>query len=280
MATFDGVDYLFGCDPELFVFDLEQSRYVGAYGIVPGTKEQPHMLDGGMVQVDGLALEFGIAPAEDEEEFIRNIKHVMDQIHTMIGPRYSLHAVPLVIFDEDIIKNSPSENLELGCEPDFCGYLREANPAPTLSDPCMRSGGGHIHIGWGSNVDGDKQTHFDHCCLLARQMDATLGLGSLYWDRDSRRRAIYGRPGAFRPKSYGMEYRTASNAWMQREETQRMAFKLSLMAIEQLHRDNYIGETTVNGMEPAEIIHHNYSSKATAMIDRLMPVVRSGFLAF
>jgi hypothetical protein len=46
-----------GADPEVFVRNAE-GEPVPACGLIPGTKAEPHRVDSGAVQVDGLALEF------------------------------------------------------------------------------------------------------------------------------------------------------------------------------------------------------------------------------
>jgi hypothetical protein len=45
-------------------------------------------------------------------------------------------------------------------------------------------------------------------------MDLFVGCQMIEFDKDTDRRQLYGKPGAFRKKSYGFEYRTASNAWI------------------------------------------------------------------
>ena len=42
----------------------------------------------------------------------------------------------------------------------------------------------------------------------------TIGIYAQMWDGDHKRRQMYGAAGAFRPKTYGMEYRTLSNKWI------------------------------------------------------------------
>jgi hypothetical protein len=235
MPTLDGVTYLIGCDPEGFLFDKKMNEYVGAYGVIPGTKHEPYRLDEGMVQVDGLALEFGIDPCDTKEEFVSRIEYVLSQIKTQfLNDNLELRFVPAVTFSAAVFQEQPAENLELGCDPDYDAYTLEANQRP--EDPgFLRSGGGHVHIGWGSNFDTQGKNHTNHCAFLAKQLDATLGLMSFLWDKDSTRRKLYGNRGAFRAKPYGMEYRTLSNAWLNSKETQELVFDTTFKAITLLH---------------------------------------------
>ena len=43
-------------------------------------------------------------------------------------------------------------------------------------------------------------------------MDMYVGLPSILYDKDSRRRSLYGKAGAFRLTPYGLEYRVLSSA--------------------------------------------------------------------
>jgi len=68
----------------------------------------------------------------------------------------------------------------------------------------MRSAGGHIHV----------ETSLDKAAVI-RAMDLFLGVPSLILDsKGGMRRQLYGKAGAYRPKSYGVEYRTLSNFWI------------------------------------------------------------------
>jgi hypothetical protein len=45
-------------------------------------------------------------------------------------------------------------------------------------------------------------------------LDATLASQEMRWCKDTVRPTMYGALGNFRPKSYGLEYRTLSNSWL------------------------------------------------------------------
>lgn len=202
---------LVGADPEVFVKD-GKGRFRSAHGLIPGTKREPHRVQNGAVQVDGMALEFNIDAASTREEFVRNIGSVLGQMAAMV-PDYEIAIVPTAVFHGNHMRRQPEEALELGCEPDFDAYKAEENPRPG-NNTTMRTAAGHVHIGFTEGADPKDPEHIQRCCTLIQHLDSFIGLPSMLWDADTKRRLMYGRAGAFRPKSYGVEYRTPSNAWL------------------------------------------------------------------
>lgn len=203
---------LIGADPELFLQN-EQGVFVSAHNMIPGDKKKPHPVKFGAVQRDGTAAEFNIDPAHNVAEFSRNINTVMTQLRQMT-PGYNLSPTPSVFYEPKYFADSiPDSAKELGCEPDYNGWTLSENPKPDAATN-LRTGAGHIHIGWTENAYEFNARHFAKCAQMARQMDYYLGIWSLLWDPDPTRRQLYGKAGAFRPKPYGMEYRTMSNRWL------------------------------------------------------------------
>lgn len=203
----------FGCDPELFLRNIKTGEYVSAHGIIPGTKEEPHKVGLGAVQVDGMAVEFNIDPVKSGEDFSTSVKHVLAQLSEMIGPDLELVAKPTVHFSDEVFAAQPKEALELGCDPDYNAYTGEQNTPPN-GDVKFRTGAGHIHIGWCEGVDVNDPEHIEVCRTVIKQMDYFLGVTSHFWDKDTERRQLYGKQGAYRVKPYGVEYRPLSNAWL------------------------------------------------------------------
>lgn len=206
---------LIGSDPEVFMYRLGKAK--SAHGVIPGTKDNPYPVKDGAVQVDGMALEFNINPAATKKEFVSNLKSVMGTLNTMIPKGHELKATPTAHFSAYYMRKQPAEAKELGCDPDFNAYKDgEANPRPN-GKVNFRTGAGHVHIGWTNNQDINHPDHIEACCILTRELDYYLGLGSMLFDPDTQRRELYGKAGAFRPKPYGCEYRVLSNAWLNDE---------------------------------------------------------------
>jgi len=202
---------LVGADPEVFVKD-KRGRFRSAHGLIEGTKKEPFKVKNGAVQVDGMALEFNIDAASTRDEFVHNIGSVLQQLAAMV-PDYELAIVPTATFHGNHMRVQPEVALELGCEPDFDAYKAKENPRPN-NRTTMRTAAGHVHIGFTEGADPQDPEHIQRCITLIKHLDVFIGLPSMLWDNDAKRRMMYGKAGAFRPKSYGVEYRTPSNAWL------------------------------------------------------------------
>lgn len=206
--------FTFGADPELFVKD-ETGKYVTAAGLIPGTKEEPHKVPNGAVQVDGMAAEFNIDPVSNFDDFERNITSVLESLKGFLPKGYDLVRLPSLSFTADAFMAAPEEAKILGCDPDFNAWTGQVNTPPDCADePLLRCAGGHIHIGWTKDADAGDFQHVMHCRDLVKQLDWYLGAWSLKVDSDSNRRRLYGKAGAYRPKPYGVEYRVLSNFWL------------------------------------------------------------------
>ena len=212
---------LCGVDPELFV--MQNGIYKSAHGLIKGDKLNPFPVDKGAVQVDGMALEFNIDPASSEKEFITNINTVMKILKDMV-PEYDVVADPVAYFTREYMDAQPKEAKMLGCEPDFNGWTMDKNIKPDVDAP-FRTGAGHIHVGVCEGQDINDQSFFEVCCNAVKEMDVFLGLPSMFYDNDTKRRELYGKAGAFRPKSYGFEYRTLSNRWLANDDLMSWVYK-------------------------------------------------------
>lgn len=212
---------LVGCDPEVFV--KQGGFFKSAFGLIKGDKKNPQKVPNGAVQVDGMALEFNIDPASTEDQFSYNVQDVFNTMKLMV-PEYEVVASPVAHFDADYMRQQPDAALELGCDPDYNAWTGLANIKPDGNRP-MRTASGHVHIGWTENEDINRQDHVGACHMIVKQLDFYLGLPSLMYDGDVLRREMYGKAGCYRPKSYGVEYRTMSNAWLKSEKLMRWVFR-------------------------------------------------------
>lgn len=225
------MNILLGADPELFL--SEHGKFVSAHQVIPGTKKNPFPVKLGAVQVDGMAVEFNISPAASESQWVTNVDTVLRELRRMVPENLDINITATADFDERYMEAQPMEAKMLGCDPDFCAYTGEPNPAPSLH-PTMRTAAGHIHVGWTEGMDVGNPNHIYSCMVLAIQLDYALGLPSIIHDPDTRRREMYGMPGSFRPKSYGMEYRVLSNFWLNSVQLMREVYNNTIFAHQSL----------------------------------------------
>lgn len=224
-------EFLVGADPELFVMKMHDGcnlNPVSAHNLMPGTKENPVRVDYGAIQVDGVAAEFNIDPASSAEEFSLFREAVVNQMLDVIRENGSYHLVaqPTAFFDQEYFDSLPAGVKVLGCTPDYNAWTLRTNEPPHTDQP-FRTGGGHLHVGWGNFFDDTSRDndHFMDCVDAVRQLDMILFPISHLWDRDQKRRELYGKAGAFRSKQYGVEYRPLSNAWVGNEKIERWLFE-------------------------------------------------------
>lgn len=256
------MNILIGCDPELFVKDFNGSL-LSAHAMIPGTKKYPHHVEKGAVQVDGMALEFNIDPAYTEQMFVDNVIHVMAQMNRMIRGHFYIN--PVAHFGEEMIKAQPKEAVELGCDPDYNGWSKEVNTPPNVNAP-FRTASGHIHVGWGEKRDMSSAMSFFEAADMACQLDFYLGLPSLLIDKDTTRKELYGKAGAFRNKPYGMEYRVLSNFWLTDPYLMGWAYRAARKGAEDMLTEKCFLPVDCGDIQ--NVINTNDVESAMAIIDR------------
>lgn len=205
-----------GTDTELFLRDFETRKPVPVCGLLGGTKRKPRLLpelgEGFAVQEDNVMVEFNLPPASSRGEFISNTSKMMEYLTEYFRPKgLELVCAASMRFDPADLNTKQAQTF--GCEPDFDAWNLSENDVDR-SDPSLetlRTAGGHIHVSY--SCDGNAPTP-ESRLLLVKAMDVFLGAPSLYADTDKDRRKLYGKSGAFRPKSYGIEYRALSNFWI------------------------------------------------------------------
>lgn len=223
-------NFTFGADPEIFL--KKNGKPASAFGLIPGDKENPHKTEGGAIQVDGMAAEFNIdpVPSNDFELFNTRVIQQIKEIRNRV-PGYNLNVSPVQDFGQEFLDAQPAKAKELGCDPDWCAYTKAVNPRPD-GERTFRTGAGHVHVGWGANIPVDNEEHIEICANFVKIMDATVGLFMTIIDTDPRRRELYGKAGAFRPKPYGVEYRTPSNAWITNRDNRKAMFILMRYSVQ------------------------------------------------
>jgi len=203
-----------GADPEFFIMD-KQGNVKSIIGRIGGTKESPKYItdthEGFAIQEDNVAAEYNIPATYNKKHFYGNIKFPQEAICTIIGTKeFSISHDSAISFPNKEL--STPESWIFGCEPDYDAWNMCINNKPEAKDKNLRTAGGHVHVGVA--LDNTEEM-----VALVRAMDLHLGVWSVIADKNgAKRRELYGKAGAFRPKPYGLEYRVLSNFWIFNED--------------------------------------------------------------
>lgn len=196
------MSFRIGCDPEVFL--TQNDKFKSAIGLIGRGKHNPlqveDMAEGFTFQEDNVAVEFGVPPAKTSDEFVFNVKAVQEKFLTL-HPEFTFSKLNCVSFPFEELMHPMAQMF--GCEPDYNAWNGKKNLRPTVDDANLRSAGGHVHV---ETTLNKKE--------VVRCLDLILGVPSILMDEGKDRRKLYGKAGAFRPKSYGVEYRTLSNFWI------------------------------------------------------------------
>jgi len=86
---------------------------------------------------------------------------------------------------------------------------------------------GHVAIGYKHHPSYSQETTEK----IVKAFDIFVTLPALFKDNDTRRRELYGKPGSFRFKDFGVECRALSNFWIHNEENRNWVFNQTLKAV-------------------------------------------------
>lgn len=228
---------LIGTDPEFFL--SEDGNPKSAHGLVPGNKAEPYKLDKGACQLDGVAVEFNIEPASSASEFATNVETVLRQVRQIIPNKYKFLIKPYVQFNMAHWRTIPAEFKALGCDPDYASLHGRVGLQNQVRDPGnLRTGSGHIHLGWTEGADINDIVHQSDALYVAQRLFFWTEPVRYLWDTDTTRHYYYGGQGAFRPKPYGVEYRGLSNAWLKYPDLYEYIYNLHVGIFTNLQDDN------------------------------------------
>ncbi len=201
-----------GADPEIFVKLHHNTVPIFHLDNIGGTKDQGIPMKGlesGFSYLeDGAALEFNIPPATNVHAFVNNIATAMGWIKAnLLQPNKLTVSSSATMTLKERYREHPKASV-FGCSADYYtwdntlpGFQRTALTASVLGD--SRCAGFHLHLGY-NRAEVPPE-------IAARFMDLYVGLKAVRWDKQGERRKFYGLPGLYRPKPYGIEYRTLSS---------------------------------------------------------------------
>lgn len=235
MNNFSNIN--FGSDPELFIYDSKNNEIVSAIGLIPGTKEDPFVInkDGYALQTDNVLAEFNIPVCTNEDEFVRHMNFMKDYIRKYVKEKnenYDLLHVADGRLEEKYLKDPQAQ--EIGCSEDYNAWLEgDVNPKPKSFSSNLRSVGLHLHCGY-----DDPVAPFN--VLLVKFLDLFLGVPSVLIEPKNERRTLYGQAGSFRHCKYGLEYRVLSGYFLKDDSLLRWIIRNAWSAIKEC--DKYLSK--------------------------------------
>lgn len=229
-----------GADVEVFIKDKTTNEIVSAEGFIKGTKKNPFVFSEHSrhfaTSLDNVMAEFGIPPAKTKEEFCNNLKISMDYISSILPENLCTVAFPAAELDYKWLTTKSARTF--GCEPDFNAYTLNFNPPPMSIISNLRSAGGHLHLGYENPFpifDMDYYSVDSQRSEIVKALDLFIGVPSVILEPDNKRKELYGKAGAFRPKEYGLEYRTVSNFYLNSKKLTEWVYEAINKAAEWLN---------------------------------------------
>jgi hypothetical protein len=200
-------------DPKATVID--RARDIMRVHEVTGSKDSPVFLpNGASIHPDSAGVEFTTHPAPDADAFENEYQTSLMLAQDMLG----MELVPIDTYDVSELTDalaavSPFGHhvvraiMEIGCDPDFIdGAIRHVPRAIKIAP--VRELGGHLHIDTTQDAG-----------VVANALAEAL---APYHTGDES--SWYRRPGVYRPKPYGLEYRSLGASWLASSETRNAVF--------------------------------------------------------
>jgi Phage phiEco32-like COOH.NH2 ligase-type 2 len=204
---------LIGSDFEMFLQNKE-GKFISAIPFNKGTKANPEKIKdhkGCCIQHDGVLQECNVPPVMLNEgtRFWENINTVKDYINSKFAKKENLELVccPTAEFEEDQLQDDEAK--AIGCSADYNAWLDgQMNEKPCSFPSGIRSCGMHWHLSY-------PEASIDTSINLMKLFDLFLTIPFVIFDKDTKRRELYGKAGSFRlcewGEARGFEARTLSN---------------------------------------------------------------------
>lgn len=224
--------FTFGTDPEFFL--KKNDIILNAIDILEGDPDHRLKIDKYELYHDNVLAEIAVPPSHSREEAIQILTKGMNILQEVVNP-CEISFLAYYKFNSRYLRSFEAKLA--ACNPDWCAYQIEMKrPEDTelkygkwVFTTNARTAGGHIHLGI-----QDLKSELE-MCKLVRLLDIFLGVPSVIFDHSNEtknRRKIYGQPGRFRVKDYGIEYRTLGNWWLEKEEYIGLVYDLCENAID------------------------------------------------
>lgn len=180
-----------------------------------GSKEQPTVLDFGQYHNDGWPIEWAFNPASHPDQFIENDLRMRQHIETHHGVQLygrDWFEVPMTLVSQNVrlFTHLAGRANRLGCAPDFIEgrERRITGRARVVRTRALREAGLHFHL----NLRPEFCSTQDPAACLEVVRDFAEATKLWHkWDHPSER-PWYRVSGSYRPKPYGVEYRSLGSS--------------------------------------------------------------------
>ncbi len=251
-----------GADPELFFKSRETGKFVPSFYVMKGDKHNPVKIteEGHAISCDNVMAEYMIPPSKTAKEFVKHNTLVQEYLNEKIAKPNNLDLVvfPFAEFDENDLTSDKAQ--AFGCDPDFCVYTEGKPNKVGRPEKLARCAGGHLHMGY------DDPNNLTNNYII-RALDLFISVPLVLMEPANRRKEMYGKAGAYRTTSYGVEYRSPSNYVFSSPELMEWAFNQVEKAIKFLNNggSKYLNE---DGGTVRECIDRQNKDYANYLIDR------------
>lgn len=218
-----------GCDPEFFIRS-QDGTLIPAHERLPAKPKRKSA-----VFWDGFQGEFTVQEETCLDLLRANIADALVDASRHLKDGEYLSMDNVVEPPPEWLEKAPPEYVNFGCAPSRNVYddVPQIQGLDPRSVP-IRTAGGHIHLSLPAAFLNKTDKAAELFVLAVKELDRVLGVISIglfqHWERPERR-ILYGRAGEFRKTSYGMEYRTLSNAWLVHPVAYNLVYEIARRVI-------------------------------------------------
>lgn len=255
-----------GCDPELFlrknVGGVKEVKYVTVGSELAIPREGITTTKGNGIVRDGVQVELHPMAGNCREGLGERLAECIVTLDKQAkAKRLEIDFAQVVKVSKETLEELAPENQVLGCHPSKNYYGTKAINVDGRK-MLLRSGSGHIHLGWDKIGEG-KQISPEK---LVPILDLVAGIPGVLLDRNpdaAVRRKYYGRAGEYRLPDYGLEYRTLSNFWLRGYWLMSLMMAQCRQAVDIVYTADYKKPTVEDGYRDLDV---------SAMADLLKPI--------
>jgi len=182
-------NFLIGGDPEFPLFHKGRKEFISFEKYIKGTKTNPEPIDvkGCFQQLDCTGIEFTLPPAPEYWMYKSLIDNCIVYTNKWLKKKdKNLEMVITSSCEYSLNELLSEESRRFGCEPSYSVYRNSISERPDPDSVDFRSFGYHIHYGFDTEYSKGELRSF----MILN--DIYLGFPSIWVDKDSRRRQLYG----------------------------------------------------------------------------------------